>query len=236
MPKKRAAPDDDAAPSKRIRIPSYSGWLASLHLKYADRPTYKGASEKKAGGSEVKAKLGPKSNKGMGTDANPKLPRGIEEVRKKFPKETWIAGHLLNADVGGDGNEPNNMAVLTSSTNALMKSQESALKDGVDYLSKVYEAIHAAGIFDPKEISISVTVTATHHDSLPFPDCYIARTIKQNASLNNKNSFSIGDIKLGEENRKGKLLKDITDALDKVTAALNKANDSVTQTNWKGKA
>lgn len=71
-----------------------------------------------AGGKCTKAILGPWSLNPQNSDAKSTLPSGISLARDTHKDYTFIAGHLLNAQLGGPGTDYKNLTILTSSANS----------------------------------------------------------------------------------------------------------------------
>jgi hypothetical protein len=165
--------------SKRRRMVSLSE--LPLHFK---KPTYELESPR-SGGKCSTAVLGPNSLYGMGTDANPRLPRAIDRARKEYPHAKFVAGHLLNADFGGTGRHPKNLTILTASANARMKGFDNRIKTAVEQLESLYKLLSRKFIdIKPLRYGIKVTISVSKDKwgSIP-PDNYIANSVSCRASV-----------------------------------------------------
>ncbi|MEU6284971.1 hypothetical protein [Streptomyces sp. NPDC047028] len=64
----------------------------------------------------VSLKAHPLSSGGLGSDADANLPSCIKTVRAHYGG-TWVSGHVINADFGGNGKKNFNQTCLTSGAN-----------------------------------------------------------------------------------------------------------------------
>lgn len=119
--------------------------VESLPL-FVSAPEYTRGSPRGAGGAMSKAILGPRSLFGMGTDADSRLPAAIDDARSHY-RIPFIAGHLLNADFGGDGTAAANLTILTPRANSAHKRFDNPIKTAVGYLKNVYE--HLSRLYVP---------------------------------------------------------------------------------------
>lgn len=144
---------EDARPGKRVSKPPFD--TAVQKIGVIEGPHYEPHSEPFAGGVHSWAVLGPDALVGMGTDANPRLPPGIDTVRRTYPQATFYAGHLLNADFGGSGQDPRNLTILTSAANTSHKAFDNPVKRAVEELRRVYEYMYDDGIDIAGELQAS---------------------------------------------------------------------------------
>lgn len=152
---------------------------------------YTPSKERKRGGVSSYVKLGPFGDLQAGTDSDSSKPPGIAKVRESYPNETFVAGHLLNADFGGDGTDSSNLVVLTSKANSDHKNMfESKVKEAVRQLKNIYEKIHDLHVdFDQSvfDLGISVLVMAEDDNAnlrgLSQPDCFLFKEISCSAML-----------------------------------------------------
>ncbi len=152
---------------------------------YFEGPIYEWESPKPAGGRRAEATLSPKSLSGMGSDADPNLPSGIRRARDCHTSHSFVAGHLLNADFGGPGNNAKNMTILTSKANSAMKNFDNRIKDALEGLQKVYILIadHVDSVSSLKYgININIEVSDDKWGDKP-PNNYIANTLSCRATI-----------------------------------------------------
>jgi hypothetical protein len=138
-----------------------------------------------AGGKRSEAVLSPVCHRGLGTDANPNLPQAIIPARANYPLKNFKAGHLLNADFFGSGQNANNLTILTASANTTMTTFDNNIKNAVAELKKLYTDLYNTG----KDISILefgievvVEVSATKWGP-NYPDNCITTEVTCSASL-----------------------------------------------------
>ena len=192
--------------------------LQKIQLKeipqYFEAPVYTAERPPAAGGKLSMAWLGPNSFVSRNSDANPKLPKAIEDARKAYPEKSFKAGHLLNAQFGGDGQNPNNLTILTAAANASHKNFDNPLGDkgAMHWLKKMYEQL-SNWYFDIKNlkygVKIEVGVLGTKWKLQQYPDNCIATKLITTAQI--KGSFSVqpADLAadLSEDGAKEKNLK-----------------------------
>lgn len=110
----------------RIIVTQVPVGIVSLH--FGPVRTYAG---KVTGGSGVTAVLGPDLGDGQrrGTPTNSSsLQPVMSMLNTSTSPHSWVAGHLLNADLGGIGTDDRNLTALTSAANANHKTFESHVK------------------------------------------------------------------------------------------------------------
>jgi len=104
-----------------------------------------------------------------GTDADPNVPAALPVAKPLFPGEVFISGHIINAEFGGEGNDPGNQTILTSGANSqhhfdehvkaawyqMTKAWEELSRFAVNstgnaYMTKLQKdwAIHVVGVVD----------------------------------------------------------------------------------------
>jgi hypothetical protein len=209
--------------SGRMRVPSAQ---AREKIEYIVEPKYTPASKPDAGGCHSFAVLGPDAVRSTNTDADPNvllaLARAIDTFGSKYG---FKAGHLLNAELGGDGRDPANLTILTSSANRENTSFDNALKMAVDSLRKAYEAISKLGInLEALKYGIQVdikTLDATWTDT--YPGNCISNGLVCSAVVQNPPNLEklLGDRELVERNIK---LGNAHTAMAAVTTFLGTAN------------
>ncbi|WP_141316484.1 hypothetical protein [Streptomyces spinoverrucosus] len=124
---------------------------------FGDLPSYRVNEHQNAGGRHSSAILGPGAGLGKGSDSVGDKPQAIQAIKKKYPGTTFISGHLLNADFGGDGKDHKNLTVLTSTGNANHKKFDEPIKKALMQLRTAYQAMNELGI-DVKAIRYGIKV------------------------------------------------------------------------------
>jgi hypothetical protein len=142
----RRVPEETAAGRQFIVAPSYESWADS-----------------RAGGKHSSAILGPGALLSANSDAVSTLPAAIRSVRRAYPEETFAAGHLLNAELGGDGTTAKNLTILTSSANGGYKNFDNNVKSAVGQLKKAYASMNKLGI-DVSKLKYGIQVDVTVND------------------------------------------------------------------------
>jgi hypothetical protein len=113
---------------------------SAINIDYFAGPSYVKANHPWAGGKCSTATLGPAALKEMGSDSDPKKPAAIERARQEYGIR-FISGHLLNAELGGDGNNSDNLTILTPTANSNHKGFDNPVKEAIRGLRKVYEIL-----------------------------------------------------------------------------------------------
>lgn len=82
---------------------------------------------------------------GLGTDAKPNVPKALADLQgDKFFKDTFVSGHVMNADFGGVGNDPGNQTILTSAANSAHKNGwEKPVKKAQYFMTLVVKFLRA---------------------------------------------------------------------------------------------
>lgn len=109
-------------------------------------PYYNAAPDARAGGSHSWAVLGPTATRAANSNANPSLPRAIRPARRAYPRAGFVAGHLLNGDFGGSGQDAPNLTILTSRGNSAHKRFDNRVKDALKKLWDVYDYLRKKGV------------------------------------------------------------------------------------------
>jgi hypothetical protein len=80
---------------------------------------------------------------GLGTDAKPNVPQALADLQKdRFFKDTFVSGHVMNADFGGPGHDPKNQTILTSAANTAHKNGwETPVKKAQYYMTLVVRSL-----------------------------------------------------------------------------------------------
>lgn len=99
-----------------------------------------------AGGVRVTATLGPAAYRSMNSDADRQALPAIVDAEAAY-SQGFKAGHLLNAEFGGPGNDPGNLTILTNSANSANRTFDNRIKDAVTGpLEKAYRCINDMGL------------------------------------------------------------------------------------------
>ena len=126
----------DLSPYAMIKDPVYE-----LFDDPDDAPTSGGYR----GCKKVTATLGPKQQFGQaGSDATGSYPKALAKASSTYKDQTFISGHVLNADFGGP-NLPRNTTILTSSANGQQKTFDSNIKAARNALHLVYSTLAQCG-------------------------------------------------------------------------------------------
>jgi hypothetical protein len=90
------------------------------------------------GCQQVTMILGPKQQFGQtGTNSSGAYPLAIGDAENDYPNQTFVSGHVLNADFGGP-DAAKNMTILTSSANGQQKTFDTNVKNARNALYNVY--------------------------------------------------------------------------------------------------
>ncbi len=129
---------------------------------YITLPSYMGCDDVGCGGRHSSAILGPNCLLSTNSDADPSLPTSIIAARAKYD-HVFKAGHLLNAQFGGDGKNRENLMILTSSANVQFNAFDNCVKNALNELKHIYEFL-CKNYVNMKLITlgIKVDITASH--------------------------------------------------------------------------
>ena len=143
----------------RIRKPSFNQAIQGKDYISGGLPNYTYSGIAGAGGRLSTAMLGPTgSYLSSNSNANPNLPSYIVAARQKFPNSFLKAGHLLNEQFGGDGQNANNLTILSATGNSNHKKFDEPVKIALMDLRKAYEILWKDGI-DPQKINLGIRVS-----------------------------------------------------------------------------
>lgn len=151
--------------------------------RHHQSPAYEAHSRPSAGGACSTAILGPNSLIEMGSDADSNKPPAIASARETYPECSFKAGHLLNADFGGDGKMSKNLTILSAKGNSNHKNFDNNVKQALYHLKKLYELLSNAFV-DISDIDYGVEVkiqTSFETWGENPPDCYICDHLKCSA-------------------------------------------------------
>jgi hypothetical protein len=217
-------------PRKRIRMGPVDAYVRQANKNQEDIEYRRGWMDPKAAGSSFsEAYLGPDSLNERNSDANPRLPSGIDKARAAFPDVDFKAGHMINACFGGNGQKANNLTILTSSANTSMNFNDNRLKNAVRKLRKLFETFHKAKIdlddIGKCRIKLRVEVSGDKWGDNP-PASYIDKWLKITAKFENDPEDRSGFMQEdGEDDespearaaRKQKLIDEIEDLQEGIT-------------------
>lgn len=158
-------------------------------LRYFAGPRYEAATDHLwAGGKHSSATLGPGCLLSANSDADPDLPRAIAKAREEYPGLSFKAGHLLNAELGGDGKDAANITILTATANSSHRAFDNPIKKAVAELRKAYVAMGRLGI-DVTTLNYGIQVDIEIDDDRwgdDFPDNCIAEGLNCTAGVSNE--------------------------------------------------
>jgi hypothetical protein len=206
------------------------------NLVYIVAPDYEEADDPRAGGKSSSVTLGPSGYISRNSDSVAHLPRAIVKARERHGI-AFVAGHLLNAEFGGDGTDPLNLTILTPAANGAHKAFDTPVKNAVGALRHVYEAIFAMGI-DVRSLTYGIAITvATTGDPWgdDFPDSCITSELTCSAQLVNVPDVAqlLADRYPNEADREetwARQLHDVAGAIDRLEVAVGDV-DGLTVTN-----
>lgn len=120
----------------------------------------------------------------MGSDANSSLPAAIIRARSDYGLK-FKAGHLLNAEFYGSGEDSANLTILTPSANTSMTAFDNPIKQAVADLERLYLLLSNNNI-DIRDINygiaVSITVSARKWGR-NYPDNCIATGVTCRAAI-----------------------------------------------------
>jgi len=152
---------------KRIIKPEYNAAIRAI--SYFQDPKYTDSGITGAGGKNSSAILGPSAGRNANSVANPNLPSYIKTARTKYVGGAdFKAGHLLNGEFGGAGNDANNLTILTAAGNANHKNFDNRVKDALACLKNAYKSLYDDGI-DIQKVKIGIKVDVKVNTTNPWP-------------------------------------------------------------------
>ncbi|AGT09917.1 hypothetical protein [Paracoccus aminophilus] len=124
------------------------------------------------GGTKMSALLWPKNTLTQGTSSQrggttaTNLKAAISALKATDDNKYWIAGHLLNAEMGGRGEEQRNLTPLTGVTNQSHARFEGVIKNALVTLDRTYsESLRDNEIDSFWSAQYSVSVHGNYHDT-----------------------------------------------------------------------
>lgn len=163
---KKAEPESEVIQMVRYdgRKPPFLNAVAPL--QYVEDPVYRNSGVPLAGGGHSTAVIGP--NVAEGNRADPDLPGVIRQARVRYAPNQLKAGHLLNAQFGGDGYDANNLTVLSAAGNRNHSRFDNPVIRAVQHLRNAYEILWRAGIdISTVNFGISVSVRVVTDNTWP---------------------------------------------------------------------
>ena len=137
-------------PPQYIQDPQYT----SLQVNWVN-PVY-GGTHTEDRGNYMNVILGPiyEANSLLtgGTSTNYGSISYIKNFLEYTTNQPWVAGHLLNADLGGSGTDPKNLVPLTSSANANHKTLEGQVKSACQNNYREWDYRVRQGITPPRNV------------------------------------------------------------------------------------
>lgn len=118
----------------------------SLPPLFDGPPDYTAAGHAWAGGRDSRAVLSPTATGHADSNANSSLPRAIRDARRRYPRAGFKAGHLLNGEFGGSGQDARNLTILTTRANNAHKRFDNRVKDALRDLWSIYDLLRQRGI------------------------------------------------------------------------------------------
>lgn len=100
-----------------------------------------------AGGSLSTVVLGPGGYVSTNSDADRSVLPEIVQAEAAYPAHTFKAGHLINAEFGGAGDDADNLTILTTAANSSMRSFDNAIKNCLTTtLTSAYTCMNNVGL------------------------------------------------------------------------------------------
>jgi hypothetical protein len=187
-----------------------------------------------AGSSYAIARLGPLSLHSRNSDANRNLPGGIAAARIAYPGSNFKAGHMINAEFGGNGQAVNNLTILSSKGNTRMTRLDNNVKRAVQKLCKLFEEFHAARIELRRigicRIALRVDVVGGKWGANP-PDSYITNQVMVTATFENVRVANSGQYRSNwyrdSPANAGRHMRTIEDLQDDITDYCAMGSDTI---------
>jgi hypothetical protein len=156
---------DEEAPDPNLILAGQRIQIANVNsiaqIQYIVDPAYTPSARLGAGGESAVATLGPGAYRSMNSDADRTAIPAIVQAEQAYLGHTFKAGHLLNAEFGGPGNNAANLTILTTTANAGMRAFDNAIKDAITlHLTAAYTAMNNMGL-DVTDFDYGVEVTIT---------------------------------------------------------------------------
>lgn len=183
-----------------------------------EAPAYQNSGVAGAGGNLSTGLIGPGLNNG--TRANPRLPAAIVRLRNVYGMRQLKAGHLLNQRFGGDGDNSNNLTILSATGNANHRAFDNPVGNAVAALRGLYQFLWNNNIdLGWARIGIRVTVQVDTTNTWPG-ERQIFRELDCHAQLVNNHD---ADIRL-DLNNDPNLIENYEGHLDRINGLLDEAN------------
>ncbi|GAB1640081.1 hypothetical protein [Krasilnikovia sp. MM14-A1259] len=211
---------------RRARRPPFEVTMASKI--YFVVPAYQAANPAAAGGCASTVTLGPgaaNSTSGSAT-AGTSIPQALDDIRAAYPAKAFVAGHLINADLGGSGVVATNLTALTSAANSAHKNFDNQIKYALNALRQTYQYLFDRGVdITPLTFGIHVSVeTSGDYWGDDYPDSCITTQLNCEADL--VNVLDLDELVDNAEHR-----RTAQQLVDQVTAYVDAANQTDTVPN-----
>jgi hypothetical protein len=150
VPNKNVSDSDEEAPDAaliqagpRIQINAVGG-IANLRY-IGGGPAYTASGH--AGGALSTVVLGPGGYVSTNSDADRSVIPEILLAEAAYPAHTFKAGHLINAEFGGAGDDADNLTILTTAANSSMRAFDNAIKNCLTTtLTAAYTCMNNVGL------------------------------------------------------------------------------------------
>ena len=170
--------------SSRIQKPPFERVMEAIDPHF-ELPAYTPEQDARAGGKVSRVVVSPAQYRavGMGTDVDSQLPKGIKLARQTYPQAFFKAGHLLNADLGGDGKDADNLTILTARANRQMTAFDNNVKYALAALYNLYRESHKQDDVSFWKYGIEIEIKVSDNKwGKTSPDRFIAQAISCKAT------------------------------------------------------
>lgn len=236
----RAPGVGESEPRRSPRVTKQNSEEAFGDLEIIDGPKCVPWPDHRRGCRSAWVILGPQAGveRSMDSDAESTLPTAIGKVREDYPGYGWKAGHVINANFGGDGTNYANMTCLTASANGQQNGFDLPVARARTALHKAYSIMRQCGVKSPFFLKqgFGIKVTGKTSDGTwgsHYPGNCISNTLNLRAEVVNAPSADVlRRVMLVPASRN--LENDIAEVLktiEAVEAAVHEANSAATVTN-----
>jgi hypothetical protein len=141
---------DDLTFNPKTFVPVAQDLTPFAVLTAADYTVFNDPADAPTGGgyrgcAQVTITLGPLQDfSNSGTNSSGAFPLAKADAQVTYYQQTFISGHVLNADFGGP-DAPKNMTILTSSANSQQKTFDSNVKKARNTIYSIYMDLAALG-------------------------------------------------------------------------------------------
>jgi hypothetical protein len=233
---------DESGPRRSSRLKKQKSEQAFGDLDIIAGPKCEAWRDQKRGCQRARVILGPQAGVEwvMDSDAVSTLPPAISDVRRRYPEYGWKAGHVINANFGGDGSDFKNMTCLTASANGQQNGFDGPVARARTALHKAYSIMRECGadhtFFSEQKFGIMVTGEPSDDTwDADYPGNCISNTLNLRAEVVNPPSRADLRRVMGAS-RSNNLENDIAavlEAIETVHEEVREANASEAVTNKK---